>query len=49
MFDESTGTQTSGDLAIDDGDIKIKISTGVKLSAFAFLNVTGLVRFTSKF
>ena len=42
MFDESTGTQTSGDLAIDDGDIKIKISTGAKLSSFAFLNVTGV-------
>jgi hypothetical protein len=42
MFDESVGTQTIGDLTIDDGDIKIKINTGAKLSAFAFLNVTGV-------
>lgn len=42
MFDQSVGTQTVGDLSIDDGDIKIKINIGAKLSAFAFLNVTGV-------
>lgn len=39
MFDNRIGTQTHGDLAIDDGDIKIKINVDQNLSGFGFLNV----------
>lgn len=39
MFDDSVGTQTSGNIAIDGGDIKIKLTAKGKLSGFAFLNV----------
>lgn len=39
MFDSEVGTQTFGDLTIDDGDIKISIAVGSNLSGIGFLNI----------
>ena len=42
MFDTAIGTQTKGDLSIDNGDVKIKINVDTNLSGFGFLNVTNV-------